>query len=158
MTLLKGLMQKLFSKERRKADRMPADELSAYYWTGAAPREHIVRDISSTGLYLLTEERWYPGTMVKMTLQKRNEEANYPDRAISLQSKAVRWGEDGVGLEFVLPDGRNRTRNENLLEADVDRKRLQRFLKDLQTNDLVAFVEEIGLPIHGKLDPGAAAI
>ena len=35
--------------------------MAAYYWNGAAPKAHTVRDISSTGLYVVTEERWYPG-------------------------------------------------------------------------------------------------
>ena len=47
--------------------------LAAYYWTGAAPAAHNIKDISSSGLYVVTEERWYPGTLVMMTLQKTSD-------------------------------------------------------------------------------------
>jgi len=70
MKALKRLFGKVFSRDRRTAERLPAADLSAYYWTGAAPAHHGIRDISSTGFYLVTEERWYPGTLVMMTLQK----------------------------------------------------------------------------------------
>ncbi len=71
MDSLKRLWKGMFSKDRdrRRSDRMPAPKLGVYYWTGAKPEQHEVRDISPTGIYIVTEERWYLGTIVKMTLQ-----------------------------------------------------------------------------------------
>ena len=93
---------KFFSKDRRRAERKPSSQLAAYFWTGSAPVRHNIRDISSTGMYLLTEERWHPGTVLMMTLQSPDAE-NAADQVIAVQSRAVRTGEDGVGLAFVLP-------------------------------------------------------
>jgi hypothetical protein len=53
----------------RNAPRESLPGLAAYYWTGAAPKAHNIKDISTSGLYVVTEERWYPGTLILMTLQ-----------------------------------------------------------------------------------------
>jgi len=108
--------------------------------------EHGIRDISSTGLFLVTEERWYPGTVVMMTLQKKGEAINSPDRSIAVQSRAVRWGEDGVGLEFVLAEGKDRKRSKNLLEEGADRRTLEKFLEGFHSGNGSARVDRIGRP------------
>lgn len=89
------------SRERRKAARQNAPGVVAHYWDGAAPAAHTIRDISPNGLYLLTEQRWYPGTLVMMTLQRKDSFDGEADRSITVQSKVVRSGADGVGLAFV---------------------------------------------------------
>jgi hypothetical protein len=50
----------------------------------------------------VTEERWYPGTLVLMTLQIMDGVEESEERSITVHSRAVRWGNDGVGLQFVL--------------------------------------------------------
>jgi len=142
----KGIFGKLFSRDRRHAERLPSPDLAAFFWTGAAPVEHGIRDISSTGLYLVTEERWYPGTLVMMTLQKKDTSAESPDRSISIQSKAVRWGDDGVGLEFVPKDGKSQGGSKNLLLEGADRKTLDRFLQDFQSERGSAVINRITPP------------
>ena len=74
----------------------------AYYFTGGTPQPHAVRDISQTGMYIVTEERWYPGTVVRVTLTNRHNPTN--ERSITVNAKAVRAGSDGVGFEFVLEE------------------------------------------------------
>jgi hypothetical protein len=90
--------------DMRKASREPLTGLAAYYWTGAAPKAHTIKDISSTGLYVVTEERWYPGTLILMTLQHEEGGESSVERSIAVHSRAVRWGNDGVGLQFILQD------------------------------------------------------
>jgi hypothetical protein len=46
---------------------------------------------------VVTEERWYPGTLILMTLQEADAEEEGVGRAIAVHSRAVRWGNDGVG-------------------------------------------------------------
>ncbi|MGA9669105.1 MAG: PilZ domain-containing protein [Terracidiphilus sp.] len=84
----------------RKALRESINGLSAYFFTGGAPVEHSVRDISLTGMYLLTEERWYPGTVVRMTLTDRMQAT--VEHSITMNVTVMRWGNDGVGLKFVV--------------------------------------------------------
>lgn len=87
--------------DRRRSKRHPVPGLVAYYWTGGTPKAHQIGDISSTGFYLLTTERWVPDTMIRMTLQRPGPKGERAEEAISVVSRVVRWGEDGVGYEFV---------------------------------------------------------
>jgi hypothetical protein len=129
----KNWLERWWSPDPRKAPRESAPGLAAYYWNGAAPKAHMVRDISSSGLYLVTEERWYPGTLVLMTLQKTDDGDKTAECSIAVLSRAVRWGNDGVGLQFILPkesDARNGLNH----RVDTSTKRefarfLQRLLK-----------------------------
>jgi hypothetical protein len=123
----KSWLDRFWSPDPRRAPREPSPRLAAYYWTGAAPQAHNVRDISSTGLYVVTEERWYPGTLVLMTLQRTDDGEELSERSIAVMSRAVRWGEDGVGLQFILPKAQDPRRGDG-----VDRKTLEKFLQGLK--------------------------
>jgi hypothetical protein len=101
-------------------------QLAAYYWNGAHAVPHGVRDINSTGAFLVTEERWHLGTVLLVTLQCTDE---YLDGrcplSISVQSKVVRWGIDGVGVTFLFPS------KERALARSTDRKAFIAFLRSL---------------------------
>ena len=129
MDSLKRLWKGIFSKnrDRRRSDRLTAPKLVVYYWTGSRPERHEVRDISPTGIYVVTEERWYLGTIVKMTLQMTDSVEESFEKHIAVESKAVRWGEDGVGMSFVLRDSSDRAANLGPLPA-ADKKSLEIFL------------------------------
>jgi hypothetical protein len=127
----KNWLERWWSPDPRKAPRETTSELAAYYWNGAAPEAHNIRDISSTGLYVVTEERWYPGTLVLMTLQKTDSGEKIAERTISVQSRAVRWGNDGVGLQFVLENDQKLPRGKGSVVNGVDKKELDRFLQQL---------------------------
>jgi uncharacterized membrane protein (UPF0127 family) len=125
-------LERWWSPDPRKAPREPAPGLAAYYWNGASPEAHGIQDISSSGLYVVTEERWYPGTLVLMTLQRTGCGEEAEERSIAVQSRAVRWGNDGVGLQFVLPDTQALRRGHDPLTDGADRKALDRFLRQLK--------------------------
>jgi hypothetical protein len=146
MKLLKQLLEKLFSKERRRAERQLSPELAAHYWNGGSSAGNRVRDISSTGLFLLTEERWYPGTRLVMTLQKRDVPEGSPDRSISVQSKAVRFCDDGVGLEFVVLDSGDPRRSQSFLAEGADRRALEKFLEGFRADNGFAVIKNIVPP------------
>ena len=111
--------------EHRKTERQEAPQLDAYYWNGANAVPHSVRDISATGAYIVTEERWHPGTVLTMTLQSTDEYLDgRPPRLISVRSKVVRWGIDGVGFAFVFP-------GQGSALAGADRKAFVAFSKSL---------------------------
>lgn len=149
MSLLQGFLNKFSSRERRKGDRVPAPELAAFFWTGGTPLEHRIRDISSTGLYLIAEDAWYPGTMMMITLQNKDASEDDPERAIVIQARVVRKGDDGAGLFFVFPDSDDPRRGQNLLKSGVDRKTLNRFLKGFLSESGRAVVNSV-LPPQGK--------
>lgn len=89
--------------DKRKSPRKPAPGLFAFFWTGGPPLAHSIRDISATGLYVVSEERWYPGTLVRMTLATAESGEQSETNSVTVLARAVRDGNDGVGLEFVRP-------------------------------------------------------
>jgi hypothetical protein len=123
----KSWLERFWSPDPRRAPRDTSPRLAAYYWTGAAPEAHNIRDISSTGLYVVTEERWYPGTLVLMTLQRTDDGEEVTERSVAVLSRAVRWGEDGVGLQFILPKSQDPKRSDG-----ADRKTMEKFLSGLR--------------------------
>jgi hypothetical protein len=115
-------------EEPRKAPRAVLPGLTAYFWTGGSPQPHAIRNISSTGLYVITEERWYPGTLVQMTLKKAKNGGTGTESSISLMVRANRWGNDGVGLAFVVRDPRNSRNGDAAETSAIDREDLDQFL------------------------------
>jgi PilZ domain len=105
------------SHDRRNGERHCAPLLVAYYWNGANATPHGVRDMSTSGVYLVTEDRWYPGTLVLITLQKSAGDAE-ARRSIGVQSKVVRSGPDGVGFTFVFPTAHSVKSNAFIQGAD----------------------------------------
>jgi hypothetical protein len=90
--------------DRRRADRQTLPGLVAYFFTGGSPEAQRIANISVTGFYLHTDERWMPGTVVRMTLQRVGSTGEDPADTITVNSRIVRWGSDGEGFEFILTD------------------------------------------------------
>jgi hypothetical protein len=89
--------------------------------------QHAIQDISPTGLYVVTEERWYPGTVVRMTLTDSKEPT--AERSITVNATSMRWGNDGVGLRFVFQDGRELGRGLDHVGGGITKKQLDQFLQ-----------------------------
>ena len=98
----------------RGGDRQPDGVeplLAAYYWDGAAPVPHEVREVSTQGAYIVTSEKWCPGTIMNLGLAyKKQPAANNPaaNLGIGVRSKVVSHGPDGVSVEFVYVNRRER--------------------------------------------------
>ena len=110
------------------AKRMRAPKIVAYFWTGGTPRPHTVANISVTGLYIVTKDRWLPDTVIVMNLQWTDCDGTHPGDTISVLSKVVRFGEDGVGFQFVTSDAVNAIDGQYLPGKGSDRTALDRFL------------------------------
>jgi hypothetical protein len=120
--------------DARKSARLPVAGLVAHFFTGGAPVAHEIRDVSSTGLYVITTERWYPGTIIRMTLSKPDVGQPPAERSITIQAESMRWGNDGVGLRFVLAaPGKSAQGMSNELGA-IDSRQLGQFLKGVPTS------------------------
>jgi hypothetical protein len=134
----KSWLQRLLSPEPpqpRQATRESLEGLSAYFFTGGDPVAHAVRNISPTGFYVLTEERWYPGTIIRMTLTDRRQPT--ASRSITVNASVVRWGSDGVGLQFILHDGRDQRRGRNAsvdgMTAGATKAQIEQFIARLRS-------------------------
>jgi hypothetical protein len=115
----------------RKAQRESVSGLTAYFFTGGAPVAHAVRDVSTTGMYVFTDERWYPGTVVRMTLTDRQQPT--AEHSITANMAVMRFGDDGVGLQFVTrPDPSRRggqAAPQDMMGATADELQIVRFLQ-----------------------------
>ena len=120
---------------QRRAKRYPTPGVVAYYWTGGAPYSYHVGDMSATGLFLLTKERWAPGTLIQMTLQKQDGRTNNAESSICVLTEVVRWGENGAGFNFILSDYED-VLNYGILPGEaIDRKSVERFLHRIGVPD-----------------------
>jgi hypothetical protein len=115
-------------RDRRKSIRHRMPGMVSYHWTGGTPRPHEVADISDTGFYLITEDRWIPETMLRMTLQRPDKTEGNPRHSITVLARVVRIGSDGVGHEFVMTEALNRKSHDILPDRGTDRKALKQFL------------------------------
>lgn len=100
MSILRYVLVKAGLSERRNDGRVDARGLEVSYWTGLEHKRVKVRDISATGLFLLTGDRWLPGTVVQLTLQKRGLLDRESRPQVRLRARCVRAGDDGIGLTF----------------------------------------------------------
>ena len=132
-SLLVRLLHWLFPDvNQRRARRYSTPGLVAYYWTGGTAYSYQVGDMSATGLFLLTKEKWAPGTLIQMTLQQR-EGPTASNNYLCVLSEVVRWGENGTGCNFVLSDYES-VGDFGVLPGDaIDRKSVERFLQRICT-------------------------
>jgi hypothetical protein len=149
MTSVTSWLKRLSSSEHRKAQRMKSPLLVAYYWDGSAPMSHEIQNISSTGFYLVTKERWLPGTMVTMTLQRTDMALGHPgtEAHIAVLSKVVRLDEDGVGFAFIPLEPQQGSLN----SRPVGKKALIRFLDQLKLDRGRAMIGYIEAMLKTKL-------
>lgn len=129
--------------DRRRGERRSSPELAAYLWIGTLPKPASVRDISSTGVYLLTRERWAPGDLVSMTLQRRGPLEGSFDRRVAVQARAVRWGDDGIGMSFVLPTGVDLRLWESPLKSAAEQTEPEDILHEFRLANALAFLQRI---------------
>jgi hypothetical protein len=134
---MKNWFEELMFQHQRRAPRYIEPRLVAFYWDGAAPEPRYIRDVSSTGCYLLTEQRWYPGTLITMTLQRTERTDDGSKSSIAVQAKVIRPGDDGVALAFVLPRAKDARSVISIIADGVglaDKKTLELFLRPLWVN------------------------
>ncbi len=136
MSFIGHLATKVGLLERRRDARVPAREITASYWTGVEQKEVKIKNISPTGIYLLTDHRWLPGATMLLTLQGNGRKQ--PDSACEVRFRAsvVRLGDDGAGLtflhEYVDTDGwLNLLMKATALTAENDAVRVFRLAKAL---------------------------
>ena len=93
--------------QKRRAPRTLEPYLLVYYWDGSVPEARKIRDISHSGAYILTPERWYVGTIIRLILQGYKTTSTPDDgivasRSTSIPCRVVRHGADGIGVEFIF--------------------------------------------------------
>lgn len=135
--------------DRRRAERRTSPSLAAYHWKGPIPRENSVRDISSTGAYLLTQERWEPGEVIALTLQR----SGPPERENSfpVHARAVRWDEHGVAVSFVLPEGADLRLWQSPLKSVAEQNEPEDILREFRVSQAISFLSRISPDIKNQM-------
>jgi hypothetical protein len=90
-------------RRRRRAPRIDAPGLVGYYFAGGPSTPHEIKNISVRGFYMVMNQRWMPGTILRVTLQTLESGGEDSLDSITVLSRVVRWGPDGGGFEFVFP-------------------------------------------------------
>lgn len=91
-------------RDRRISPRRRWPHLAAFDAEGESVGLLGVRDISTSGLYVITQERWPIGSQVRISLQRTDGLDDTSMIPTTVELRVSRWGEDGVGLEFVKAD------------------------------------------------------
>ena len=152
-------LENLLKPDTERAARRAVDQFAAYRWDGHNLKQEAVRDISSTGVYILTEERWRLGTLVFLTMQKEGPLQVNPEGRIHVRAKVARCGEDGMGLAFVWEDDPKSRQWESLRESLIEQARPGDMRSLVLIVEAVAFLsricpggaEQVGQLVHGRL-------
>ncbi len=146
MAVRMGWLVNFFSQ---RAERRPAEQFVAYRWAGSAVKKDKVKDISSSGVYLITEDRFAVGTTLSLTLQKEGPLEKSPEHRITALARVVREGNDGIGLTFAASKDPEPREWENLLEKLVQQT------EPKEMRELVRLAEALGF--LSRLCPGEAS-
>lgn len=137
------------SVERRRAERRTSPALAAYHWKGSIARENSVRDISSTGAYLLTQERWEPGEVIALTLQRSGpleRENSFP-----VQARTVRWDDQGVAVSFVLPPDADLRLWQSPLKSAAEQNEPEDIVREFRVAQAISFLARVSPSIKNVM-------
>jgi hypothetical protein len=93
---------RLIFPEKRRSERHLMPPLVARIGVSYAQKCYKVGDVSSSGVYLVTQEKWMPGTQLPINLQRTD--TDDPGAFVTVMANVVRNGRDGVGFSFLLAD------------------------------------------------------
>ena len=89
-----------------------------FYWGGGVARGHSVKEVSPTGAYLVTPDRWYRGTVISLMFQYDMDRLPANGTvSVRMRGKVVAQKEDGVLLEFVYLNKQERRTFRRFLEG-----------------------------------------
>jgi hypothetical protein len=96
----------------RRAPRLVEREMVVEYWDGIAPAGRGIRDISESGAYICTTEKWYSGAIIRLVFRGRE-----PKTSVPVLAQVVRQGKDGFAMEFLFNTFRQREEFRKFLAA-----------------------------------------
>lgn len=139
-----GRLEKFLAPPSDRAERRRVEQFASYRWNGSTLTQDAVRDISSSGLFVVTRESWRPGTVVALTLQREGPLDLDPARRVTTLAKVVRCGAEGVGLSFLWSkDDPESQRWDSLLESLFEQTRPADMLSLARIVEAFAFLGQI---------------
>jgi hypothetical protein len=143
---LRWLYPAAYETDRRKGMRIPIPDLIAYDVSSGRHRAFEVGNISSTGIFLITEDRWQPGTLITFSLQREGPEETGTERRMQFQAGAVRSTEKGVGLAFLHPTGMDLRFWEEPIKDGTRRSAPEYVIREFRKARAAAFLGRISPP------------
>ena len=119
--------------DQRVANRHGMPPVVAYLGLASSTKQYKIGDISIAGFYMLTDERWIPGTGFPVTLERTDNGAM--GETLTVYSTAVRNGADGVGFTFLQPAEQEQQQGEAQGTTRMDLTKLAQFLKGLPLSE-----------------------
>jgi hypothetical protein len=101
----KEIFQKLNLPKQRRYERSKETGLAAEFGLDSSFTSAEIKDMSASGIYLITEKRLSTNELITLILREKSEPANSTELKFSVDVRVIRQGEDGIGLSFVLPPG-----------------------------------------------------
>lgn len=129
--LMKRLMRWIVP-DQRVANRHGMPPVVAYLGLVRSSKIYRIGDISIAGFYMVTEERWIPGTGFPVTLERTDDGAQ--GQTLTVYSTVVRTGADGVGFTFLQP-AEEEPHSTEARGARIDLTKLAQFLKGLPMSE-----------------------
>jgi hypothetical protein len=127
--------KRLLSQNRPVSTRVNSEPVIAYYWNGGRSSAQPVREITTAGCYVVTEDRWYLGTCLRLLLQTLPPDSSgsgYIKRSICVEGVVVRHGEDGVAFAFIQDGSRQNMFPKRGLNAAERRKEISVFVRQVR--------------------------
>jgi hypothetical protein len=115
--------------DQRLANRHAMPPLNAYLGPVRTSKHYSIGDVSVAGFYMITEERWIPGTVFPVTLERTDAVGN--GETLTLHSVVVRTGKDGVGFAFAHAVPEDKANGDLRAAARQDVGKLAQFLRGL---------------------------
>lgn len=128
---------------RPRAERRESPALAAIHWEGSTPRQSFVANISSSGAYLLTTDRWKPGEFLTLTLQRSGALENFPQRRFTVKAKSIRCDGAGVGVAFMLPRGADLRLWQSAIKAEIPQTEPEDVVREFRLAAAIAFIHRI---------------
>jgi Flp pilus assembly protein TadG len=107
-------------QERRQCPRTAGLPLSASYWVGGYEQPRPVVNVSYSGVFVDSPESWCVGTVMDLCLQES--EANL-DRTFRVRAEVVRLESDGMAMQFMTDNSRERRKLVEYLDTTAKRHR-----------------------------------
>ena len=127
-SLMRRLLRWMFP-DQRVANRHSMPPLIAYPGVVRSSNEFSVGDISLTGFYMSTDERWILGTEFPITLERTDEVG--AGQTLTLRCTVVRSGKDGVAFTFLQPATKGSSENEKDTRTRSDLTKIAQFLRGM---------------------------
>ena len=130
--LMKRLIRWLYP-DQRVANRHTMPPLIAFLGMVRSSKEYKIGDVSIAGFYMITEDRWIPGTAFPITLERTDDSSM--GRTLTVKATVVRVGDDGVGFSFLSPAADESAEGDAASSTRVDLTKLAQFLKGLPLSE-----------------------